>query len=111
MKTFSSVSEGEGSSGKKASAEPKMKPPLKAEMKPPVEEPPINPDGTVKHRIPSNMSAEQYRSFFFKKRRTKNVMTGGLLMAAVFGIYFYSMYAVNQDPLDDILEEAKPNTQ
>ena len=57
--------------------------------------------------LASTMSEEEYTKMVLTKFRKKNAITGGVIMSLVLSVYFGSMYLVNQDPLDDVLEEAK----
>lgn len=96
-RSFASKSRGFKGKERKGPVKPETKPPVKPETKPP-------PPAAIQ------MSEEEYRGMFLLKHRKKNAITGAIIMVGVFAIYFYSMYAVNQDPLDDILEEVKPKT-
>lgn len=53
------------------------------------------------------LSEKDYTRMKLLQFRKKNTLVGLLLLTGVLSVYFYSMYAVNQEPLDDILDDAR----
>lgn len=55
------------------------------------------------------MSREDYHRLQVARYRKKNIVVWLSLLAGVLGIYGYSMYSVQQDPLllDEILEDSE----
>ena len=53
------------------------------------------------------ITQKDYTKMILLKNRKKNAAVGFSILTMVIAIYFYSMYAVNQDPLEKMLEEAE----
>ena len=53
------------------------------------------------------ITQKDYTKMILLKNRKKNAAVGLSILTMVITIYFYSMYAVNQDPLEKMLEEAE----
>ena len=53
------------------------------------------------------ISENDYNNMMRLKYRKRNAAVGLLLFTGVFSVYFYSMFAINQEPLDKILDVTK----
>lgn len=60
-------------------------------------------------RVMERASEEEVKRMLMRRYRSRNIRVGLGLAAGVFGVYFYSMYAVKKDShLDEEFDKPKP---